>query len=117
MAYAGALLTGLYACLDARDWAGLAPLLTVDARWYVLPSDDDPAGSVRGREAICTWLAGRHAEPVIHEITAVRDEGTCAAVFLAVEQRVDGEARHSRWLDSYRFADGLVAEHVSLRVG
>lgn len=116
MAYTGALLTGLYACLDGADWAGLGVLLTADARWHVLPSAGYATRSVDGRDAICRWLAALHSGPVTHEITAVRDEGTCAAVFLAVEHLGAGAIRRTHQLDSYRFSDGL-AKYVSLQVG
>ncbi len=118
-AYAGALLTRFYAAIDARDADAAVALMTPDVRWHVLADGAAAAASVTGREAVRDWLdeALGGYDSLVQTITAVRDEGTAAAVFTSAETLRAGERTTSAWLDSFRFEDGLISEHVSLRIG
>jgi ketosteroid isomerase-like protein len=118
-AYGGALLTGFYAALDRQDWAAATALLTADVRWHVLGNDQVDAVSVVGREAVGRWLARAlgEFEAIEQTLTAVHDEGTAAAVFTATVLTRGGLRQTSAWLDSFRFEEGLIAEHVSLQIG
>ncbi len=113
--YGGALLTGFYAALDALDWDAAALLLTADVRWHVL---GDAPETVVGRDAVRAWWATAYGGADLHRtITAVRDEGTAAAVFGDLESGAGEDRTTSGWLASFRFEEGLIAEHVSLHIG
>jgi predicted SnoaL-like aldol condensation-catalyzing enzyme len=113
-----ALLRDFYSAIDCKDWPRATNYLSPGCQWHILANDVTAAASVTGRESVAEWFGSAlGAVETQQRIKEIATRGSGVAVFTTATVTANGSSTISEWVDVFRFAEGLIAEHVSVQTG